>query len=235
MLIPGIIGGVGPETSTKLNLKIINKVQSVTGKRPEVIVWNFPMSLKTERDLLVDSKISSSLGWELAKIAKKLELAGADFIVLPSNTLHLFANDIQNAVSIPLIDIVSETGGLLKNRGVNKAGLIATPATIKCDLFSKILSKHGISTVTTSTRNQKILGEVINRIVSQESTLQDEAFVRQVAADLVKNGANVIVLACTDLQNIFPLKEMGAPVLDTFEILAESCVRKMLESPHGQS
>src|SRR3989344_6805744 len=111
----GIIGGLGPETTSEFYLNIVFSYHKKTKKaRPAVIIASVPLPYKIEEDLITKNKGSERYIPFLVNEAKRLEKAGADFIVMPCNSLHVFIKDVRNAVKIPVLSIVEETVKFLK-------------------------------------------------------------------------------------------------------------------------
>ncbi|TAL56934.1 MAG: aspartate racemase, partial [Nanoarchaeota archaeon] len=102
----GIIGGLGPETTSEFYLEIIFGCFSKNREvRPPILIWNVPLLYQIERDLLMKSEGEERYIPYLQDAARKLEKAGADFLVMPCNSLHIFIDEIRNSVSIPVLSI----------------------------------------------------------------------------------------------------------------------------------
>src|SRR3989344_8648398 len=132
----GIIGGLGPETTSEFYLDIVFSCQKKDRiARPSVLIASVPLPYQIEEDA-----ISKNIGIErclpfLTSEAKRLEKAGADFIVMPCNSLHVFIGEIRDAVKIPALSIVEETVKFLKQENMDKVGIVSTSATIKNKLY----------------------------------------------------------------------------------------------------
>ena len=126
----GIIGGLGPETTAKFQLEIINFCsKNNKNQRPPILSWNVPIPIKVEEDLILKNKSKKFLPF-LKNAAKILEKGGADFLVMPCNTLHIFIEDIRNAVNIPVLSIIDEAILTIRKRKIKKIGILATSKTI---------------------------------------------------------------------------------------------------------
>src|SRR3989344_7926112 len=123
----GVIGGVGPETTAEFYLELIfgcyqkNKIN-----RPPILVWNIPLAYKIEEDLITKSEGEERYIPYLVEAAQLLEKGGADFLVMPCNSLHIFIEEIRESVKIPVLSIVEETTKFLKEKGIAKVGIIST-------------------------------------------------------------------------------------------------------------
>ena len=111
----GIIGGLGPETTAEFYLDIVFSCQKRSRTaRPSVIIASVPLPFKIEDDLIMHNTGSERYIPFLVREAKRLEKAGADFLVMPCNSLHVFIEDIKKAVKIPVLSIIEETVKFMK-------------------------------------------------------------------------------------------------------------------------
>lgn len=228
MRIPGIIGGFGPEATAQFQLKLVEICHAQKQKfRPPMLIWNTPISLKTEENLLLKSKGIKEFLPFLLEAAKKLENAGADFIVLPCNTLHIFIEEIRNHVNIPLLSIIDETADFLSNKGIKNVGLLATKETVRNKIHENQLLKFNIKSILPSLIDQRKIDKLINKIIADPSNKHVRDTLSRISLKLIEKGTKDILLACTDLQLVFP-KIPKAQVHDTLHILAQATVREIL-------
>ena len=225
----GIIGGLGPETTNKFCLETINFcLKNNKNQRPPMLIWNVPMPIKVERDL-----ITKNIGKEkflpfLVDAAKILEKAGADFLVIPCNTVHIFIEEIKSAVNIPVLSIIDETLLAIKNKRLSCIGLLATSTTIENNLFEEKLKIHGIKQVTPNIKDQIKLDKIIHNLVLGKQNFNDKKEIEKIIIQLTRQKAKKIILACTDLQLI--IKEHSQlEILDTMQILAKATGREILK------
>ncbi len=225
----GIIGGLGPETSAKFQLEVIFFcLKNNKNKRPPFLSWNVPVDLKMEREVITkngDEKLFLPL---LKSAAKILESAGADFLVMPCNTLHIFIEDIRRSVNIPTLSIIDEAIKTLKDENIKKVGILATSKTIKNDLFGNTLKDNGIEQIILNKKDQSVLDKIIYKIINGKNLPRDKAKVNQTIAKLIRSGAEKILLACTDLQLIIK-NHPQVEILDTMQILAQASSREILK------
>src|SRR5258708_349756 len=123
----GIIGGLGPETTAKFYLEIISNSQHQNNEaRPPILMWSIPLPLGIEEDLITRAQGEERYLPFMIDAAKRLEKGGADFIVIPCNSVHIFINEVRSSVNIPVLSIIEETLKFLKNKSISKVGLLAT-------------------------------------------------------------------------------------------------------------
>ena len=115
----GIIGGLGPETTSEFYLDVVFSCQKINKTaRPSIIISSVPLPYCIEEDAIIKSIGIERIMPFLIKEAERLQKAGADFIVMPCNSLHVFIEDIRKSVSIPVLSIVEETVKFLKDNNI---------------------------------------------------------------------------------------------------------------------
>ncbi len=224
----GIIGGLGPETTSEFYLDIIfscQKKEKTT--RPPIIISNVPLPYQIEEDA-----ISKNVGIErclpfLAQEAKRLEKAGAEFIVMPCNSLHVFIEDIRKSVSVPVLSIVEETVKFLKKNNLHKVGIVSTSATIKNKLYENAFKQNGIGYETPNDFQQAKMGKFILNLVTGQQNNKDREELIAIINDFENKNIDCVVLACTDLQLLIP-KHPSLKIFDTMKILADATVEKII-------
>ena len=163
----GIIGGLGPETTSEFYLDIVFSCQKKERiARPSIVISSVPLPYQIEEDA-----ISRNIGIErclpfLIAEAGRLERAGVDFIVMPCNSLHIFINDIRKAITVPVLSIVEETIKFLKMEGLCRVGIVSTSATIKNKLYENAFAESGIEYVTPNELQQAKMGRFILNLVT---------------------------------------------------------------------
>jgi len=125
MKIIGIIGGFGPETTAQFYLEIIFRCfKKYKIAKPPILIWSVPLKYKIEENLLKNAKGKNEYLFYLIEAAKILEKGGADFLVMPCNSLHIFIDIIQKSVRIPILNIAEETIKYLKNKKIKKLAFL---------------------------------------------------------------------------------------------------------------
>ena len=222
----GILGGMGPGASADLYLKLIKTCQQKYRARldedyPPIVIYNLPApqmidSLKNRRKLLR----------LLIYGVRKLENAGADFIMLACNTIHYFLPELRQAVSIPIVSIMEEVGKLLAKNRVEKVGLLATTTTVKQKVYESELNGFGISTLVPDKRSQNKLTGIIGKIVAGELNEKDRIYLKSLIEALKSKDAELVILGCTDLPLLITQRDSDMPLVDTLQVLADVAVSK---------
>lgn len=225
----GIIGGLGPETTAKFYLEVIFGCQKKNAvSRPPLLIWNVPLKYEIERDLLIKSVGEDRYIPYLTEAAQRLEKGGADFLVIPCNSLHIFINQIRKSVQIPVLNIVEETARFLKNKEIRKVGILATSSLLNHKLYETYLEKGGIKQVTPSPTDQNKVGELINNLVLNRYTEKDKTDLLGIIRKFRKRGLKYVILACTDLQLLVP-QYPEIEIYDTMKIFADVTVNEILK------
>lgn len=225
----GIIGGLGPETTSEFYLDIVFSCQKKDKTaRPSVVIASVPLPYQIEED-----SISKNMGIErclpfLISEAKRLEKAGADFIVMPCNSLHIFIADIRNAVKVPVLSIVEETVKFLKKNNFNKVGIVSTSATIENKLYENAFKENAIGYETPDDFQQAKLGKFILNLVTGQQNTRDRDELIKIISDFESKNVDCVVLACTDLQLLIP-KHPNLKIFDTMKIFADASVEEILK------
>jgi len=156
--------------------------------------------------------------------ARTLERAGAHVLVIPCNTAHHWLADLQKAVSIPIIDMINETASLIAAHRppLRKIGLLATAGTLHTDLYQNALRKEGVEVLTPSTKEEHQIMDAIHRIKAGDHTVKDD--VVAVAHHLMDEGAEGVILGCTELSLVVEEGDLSCPLFDPLSILAARVV-----------
>ncbi len=223
----GVLGGLGPETTSHFNLEVTNKYKAYdASKRPQILSWYTGMDHQLEEDFVERGLRGEEYIPYLVDGARRLEAGGADFIAIPCNTVHVFIDDIRSSVSIPVLSIIEESEKYLQEHNINAVGILATPVTVSSRLYHERLEENGIEVVNPTNQEQEVLGQIISRLVNSKATESDREFVEGVINNLLKTQVSDILLACTDFQLIIKKREN---IHDTMDILAQSAAQKLAE------
>ena len=164
---------------------------------------------------------------KFAAVGKKLEQAGADLIVLCTNTMHAASARLEREINIPFIHIADATADEIKRLGLHKVGLMGTPFTMGQDFYKgRLTEKHGIEVIVP----QEGEWEEIYRVIQEELTfgiLKEESrkYFLSVMEELRARGAEGVILGCTEIPMLIKQSDTDLPVLDTTALHAMAAVR----------
>ena len=168
----------------------------------------------------------SAAGAMLADAARSLEQAGADFIVLCTNTMHKVASSIEAAVNIPLLHIADATAMAIKQAGFNRVGLLGTKFTMEQPFYRDYLSEqHGIEVLVPNDAERDSLHQIIYQELCQGVINADsKQIVRKMMAGLAWQGVDGIILGCTEMGLLVSKADAAVPLFDTTVLHAKAAV-----------
>jgi aspartate racemase len=146
---------------------------------------------------------------------KQLEKAGAEFIVLPCNTLHLLKDRIRKTTNLPFLDMVEEVSKKIKEE-YKKIGILCTTKTKKERLYDNLL--QDVEVIYPTEDQQKKVSDIILKIIRKTATKEDKNFLFSLVDEMISSGAEKVLLACTDLANILGKDER---FIDSVDVLIE--------------
>jgi aspartate racemase len=223
--IIGILGGMGPLATVELFKRIVLKTPAKKDQEhPRIIIYN--NSKVPDRTAYILGKGENPLP-ELIDSAKKLEKWGASFIIMPCNTAHFFAEEIQKAVEIPLINMVEETAEHIRKLGLKKVGLLATDGTIKGMVYHKALLKRGIEIALPDKKEQEEVMKGIYEGVKAGNLELGKKLLLKVAKKLEKRSEGIIA-GCTEVSVALSERDLKVPLIDPMDVIAEKAVKLAL-------
>ena len=226
--ILGIIGGVGPLATAYFMEALIKRTPAATDQQNmPMIVFNDPQ-IPDRTSYILDHSCPNPVP-EMAKVARWLEDAGADFIAIPCNTAHYFYDEIVRSVSIPVLNIMHETAmRIAQTPDVHVVGLLATEGTARSGVFQDIFEQMGLSVIVPDDDSQEVISELIYGQVKANQPYDVQAFLLE-ADKLRERGCDAVVVGCTELSVIYQdLTERPSWLFDSLDILAERCVQVYL-------
>ncbi len=165
----------------------------------------------------------ATAGERLAQAARAVELAGADFIVLCTNTMHRVASAIEAAVAIPLCHIVDPTASAIKRERIRKIGLIGTRFTMEENFYRARLEGHGLEVVIPEAEDRQIAHRIIYEELCLGKTLpESRAAYQRIFETLAGRGAEGVILACTEIALLVGPEDSPVPLFDTTAMHAKA-------------
>jgi aspartate racemase len=224
----GILGGMAWPSTAEAYRLINTEVRRRLGgvHSAELIVWSVDFA---EHQRLQRAGAWDEAGGHLADAAARLEAAGAEGLLLCTNTMHRVADAITDAVDIPLIHIADATATAIRSDGHTRVGLLGTRYTMELDFYRGRLEDHGLDVLVPSesdrgTVHDVIYGELVHGDVRDDSR---DRF-RAIAADLVAQGAEGIIAGCTEIELLLGPDDVAAGFYPTTSIHTLAAVDWML-------
>lgn len=162
----------------------------------------------------------------LADAGNRLKLAGADFIVLCTNTMHKVADKIEQGTQIPLLHIADATGECIAKSGIKKIGLLGTAFTMEQSFYKdRLINKFGLDVLTPNSEDRKIIHNIIyNELCLGNINISSKKEYQRIMASLVEQGAEGIILGCTEITLLVGKDDTTVDIFDTTAIHAEKSV-----------
>jgi len=222
----GIIGGMGVQ-ATAVFYQMLNRLQNVVVEQEYVdtIICSVPST--PDRTLFITGKSDDSPLPSLIKSAKILENAGVACIAVPCVTSHFFYEDLARNISVPVINILDEVALFLEKQNYARAGVLATNGTLQSGLFQNALEKHGVDCIVPTDAVQDEVMKLIYDLKRGESRINST--VDKLAAYLHDNGAQCVILGCTEL--CIHLNDLPDGCVNVMEILARAALRRVGNMP----
>ena len=227
----GIIGGMSYESSIHYYERINNQVNELAGGLTcaRMIIYNVNFE---EIRLLMLNNEWDKIGEELARIAKILEDAGADYIAIATNTMHKLADYVQSKINVPLIHIADCVADKCKKSDITNVGLLGTKYTMVEDFLKNRLKENGLTVYTPD--NTDVINE-IDRIIFDElckGNIKNSSrdYYVSVIKDMIKKyGINGIIFGCTEIEMLVQQENLDIPIFDTTQAHIDSIVDYSLE------
>ena len=161
----------------------------------------------------------------LGDAAQKLEAAGADFIVIATNTMHLVFDEVQSRVGIPMLSLLDAVGEAIEARGFGTVGLLGTRFAMEKGFYQTALARRGITVLVPESDGRAFVNRVIYEELVAGQILDDsrKGYVR-VIEDLERSGAQGVILGCTEIPLLVSEADVALPLFDTTTIHAEAAL-----------
>ncbi|PKF51038.1 aspartate/glutamate racemase family protein [Enterovibrio nigricans] len=225
----GVIGGMSWE-STMTYYRLLNQYT-----KRELGGHNSAKILMSSVNFAEIEAYQRSGDWDksahsLADEARKLEAAGADFILIATNTMHKVATEVQSAISIPLLHIADATALTLKENGIHHVGLLGTRFTMSQPFYKERLEAHGITVSVPPDWQQDVIHEIIYQELCQgEIKSHSRQQYLSVIEELQGLGAQAVILGCTEIGLLVQQNHTDVPLYDTTDLHALAAVKLALE------
>jgi len=166
----------------------------------------------------------------LSSAAQSVEAAGADFLMICTNTMHKVAPDIERHISIPILHIADATGERLSQDGISKVGLLGTRFTMEQAFYKgRLRERFGIDVIVPSQQDRDLVHEVIYQelCLGKITESSKDSYLR-VIGELFTNGAQAIILGCTEIALLISQQDTPVPLYDTTAIHADAAIELSL-------
>lgn len=226
----GLIGGMSWESSQEYYRIINQEIRARLGgaHSAKSLMWSMDFG---EIEQLQHEGKWDELTSRMIEAAQNLEKGGADFILICTNTMHKMADEVAQATSIPLIHIADPTAEKIKAANVTKVGLLGTAFTMEQDFYKgRLTSKHGLEVLIPDAADRKTVHDIIySELVVGVVRDQSHDAYRRIIKSLIEQGAEAIILGCTEIMLLVSQEDSAVPVFDTTRLHAEAAVDRALK------
>jgi len=225
----GLIGGMSWESTVPYYRQINETIKNRLGGLHSAKIVLYSVDFH-DIEQLQHAGDWEAAGAMLAEAARSLETAGSDFLVLCTNTMHKVVPSIEAAVTIPLLHIADPTAGEIKQAGISTVGLLGTRFTMEEAFYRDRLSEHhGLQVFVPNAEDR----DTIHRIIYEELCLgvvlpESRSEYRRIMDSLASQGAEGIILGCTEISLLVSQQDSGVPLFDTTAIHAQAAAEEAL-------
>ena len=230
MKIIGLIGGMSWESSA-VYYRLINEAvtQRLGGLHSaEMLLWSVDFEPHEQMQRAGDW---DAAGAPLVEIARRLEGAGAEVLILCTNTMHKVAPAIEAAVEVPFLHIADATGEAIRREGMGRVGLLGTAFTMEQDFYrGRLAERHGVEVLIPEAADRRIVHDVIYDELCR-GRIEDASraeYVR-IIGQMQRDGAEGVILGCTEIPMLIRPEDSPIPVFDTTDIHAQKAVQYALD------
>ena len=223
--VPGVLGGMGPEATVDFMAKVIALTPGDKDQDHIHMLVDHNPTVPNRQDAILGN--GADPGPELAAMARRLEAAGADFLVIPCNTAYVFEQAITAVVDIPLVSIIDETINAIP-QGCPAVGLLATGGCLQAGVYQRALDHRGIRAIEPTAAEVEQLMRAVTAIKAGEGDAATADTLRSLAEALVARGAGAVIAGCTEIPLALKPAMLEVPLLSSTDILAQKTVHLAL-------
>lgn len=228
MRLLGIIGGMSTASSLSYYEQINQRINQRLGGNhgASLLIFNL--------DFEPIAKLQKQGNWEqagkvLADSAKRLETAGVDGIILATNTMHKVAHAITDVINVPFLHLIELTAQTIAEQGISKVGLLGTSFSMTDGFYQATLANYGINTLIPNETDRQIIHDIIYdelclNIIKPSSAQQ----YLEIIAKLKEQGAEAVILGCTEIGLLISQDNSPLPVFDTTLLHIDKAVEWIL-------
>ncbi|MFN8528345.1 MAG: aspartate/glutamate racemase family protein [Anaerolineae bacterium] len=221
----GLLGGMSWESSAEYYRMINQEVQARLGgvHSAQCVLWSFDFA---EIEALQMAGDWEAAGEALGAAASALERAGADVIVLCTNTMHKLIRAVEIAIDTPVIHIADPTAQAVQSAGIQRIGLLGTRFTMEHDFYKgRLIDQYGLDVIVPDAEGRTVIHDIIYEELVRGIIRDDSRYAYQdVIARLIDDGAQGVILGCTEIMLLIQQEHVPVPVFDTTYLHALAAV-----------
>lgn len=222
----GVLGGMSWESSLEWYRLANERVREQLGGHHSAKIVLDSVDFAEVEDLQARGEWGLA-GQLLAERARALESAGAELLVLCTNTMHLVAEQIQDAVDIPFLHIADVAGEAVASAGLTTVGLLGTAFTMEQPFYADRLATHGIRTLVPDEDDRRVVhsviyDELVHGVIKDESRRRFAEAIER----LVARGAEGVILGCTEVELLVSAADSPVPIFPTTALHVDAALRR---------
>ena len=222
----GMIGGMSWESSIEYYRIVNEEIKKALGELHSAKSVMYSVDF-AEIEMMQREGHWAEATQTMIDAACHVEAGGADFLIICTNTMHKMADEVQKSLGIPLLHIADATGEVVKAQGLRKVGLLGTKFTMEEDFYrGRLVQKHGLSVIIPDAADREIIHKVIygELVLGRINPASKAEYVR-IIENLVRQGAEGIILGCTEIGLLVKDEDSRVPLFDTTRIHALAAVK----------
>lgn len=219
----GIIGGLGP-MATVYFMQMLTQMSDAETDQEHMDILMCSKPSIPDRTQYILGKSNKSPVPEMIQAGRMLKRMGADIIAIPCITAHYFHGELENGIGLPVINAITETARYFAKKKISRIGILATDGTIRSGMFQKALKAYGIQSLVPEEAGQREVMSIIYDEVKAGKTVDIERF-KMASDELFSEGAQVILLGCTELSLVKRDFALPAGYFDVMELLAGKALK----------
>lgn len=220
----GIVGGMGPMATVELFRMIVDHTESKNDQgHIRILIDNNPQIPDRTAAILYGNRNPVR---KICESAEGLVKLGAELILIPCNTSHYFFDEIQKGVRVEVVNMIDETARVLEEQGCRRVGLLATTGTINGSIYHRFFNRRGLEILQPDEEGQQKVMNFIYKGVKATDYGFDPSDFMAVADDLIRQGAETLVLGCTEIPVGLKMYGLQMKHVDSLEVLAKSAIVK---------
>ena len=229
MKMIGLIGGMSWESSAEYYRLINEGVRDRLGPAASArcLLWSFNFADIERLQHIGDWK---GLTARMVDAARCLEAGGADFLLICTNTMHRMADEVQQAVGVPLLHIVDPTADRVKAAGFGKVGLLGTAFTMEQAFYKgRLADRYGLDVIVPNEVDRATVHRIIyDELIAGKVLAESRDAYRSIIARLVRSGAEAVILGCTEFMLLVRPEDSEVPIFDTTALHAAAAIETAL-------
>ena len=230
--VAGVLGGLGPEATVDFMSKVIARTIAINTANNKTVQDQDHIRMLIDHNPTVPNRHDAirgegeDVGAHLADMARRLENAEADFVVMVCNTAHAFQADIEKAINIPFISIIDEVIAEVENTQSKdtKIGVMATQGCLEAELYQKSLTEAGYESVIWSEAELADFMGIMYKIKSGDTGEQVQQDTLASAQVLIDKGAGVLIAGCTEIPLVLDQDSLSVPFLSSTDIMVDRVI-----------